>query len=166
MDYGGELVEQISVAGELGASAGEVWTLVGDFVGLLEVFAEPMGASVESEGEGVGALRWATLSTDSVRQLVGEDAGDAMGYPGRVVERLDELDNPNMRLVYSLVEAGPLPLAKCTATIQLAVAGQGRSRVTWTGTFEPAGVSNEVASKVLRDMYSFAIETLQKRFGS
>jgi hypothetical protein len=159
-------VDQISVERELGASADEVWTLVGDFVGLLKVMAEPMGAAVECEGEGVGALRKATLGIDVYRQLIGEDPGNALGDPGPVVERLDELDNTNKRLVYSMVEAGPMPLASCSATVQLTEAGQGRSRVTWTGTFEPAGVSKEAASTVLRDMYRFGIETLQTRYGS
>jgi hypothetical protein len=102
------------------------WTLVGDFVGLLEVLAEPMGARVASEGEGVGALRWATMGVDVVRQFVGEESGDALGDPGRVVERLDELDNTNKRLVFSMIEAGPMPLAKYSATVQLAKADRGR----------------------------------------
>ena len=157
---------EVTVVGELGASAADVWMLVGDFVGLLEVLAEPMGASVESDGEGIGILRKATLGIDSYRQIVGEDAGDALGDPAPVVERLDEIDEQERRLVYSMVEAGPMPLASCSATMQLTDQGDQRCQLTWTGTFEPAGVSDEIARTILRDSYSFGIETLQKRFGS
>lgn len=157
---------QVTVEGEFGASADNVWTLVGDFVGMLEFLAEPMGASVESEGDGVRLLRKATLGIDVYCQLVGEGGDAAFGDPGPVIERLDVLDNAHRRLVYSMIEGGPMPLMSCSSTVQLEDVGQGRSRVTWTGTFEPAGVSSEVAFTILRDMYAFAIETLQTRFGS
>jgi hypothetical protein len=129
---------------ELGASPDEVWKLVGDFVG----FVEAMGLSVESEGHGIGALR--TISSG----------------PEPVVERLEERDEDAMRIVYSIV-SGPLPVANYRSTIELAPAGEGRSALIWTGTFEPApGVTEEKAVSFVRAVYTSGIAGLHRRFGA
>lgn len=129
---------------ELGATADEAWKLVGDFVG----FIEAMGLPVESHGDGIGALR--TISS------------------GRepVVERLEERDGDAKRIVYSIV-SGPLPVVNYRSTIQLAAAGEDRSALTWTGTFDPApGVTEEKASAFIRAVYKSGIAGLHGRFGA
>ena len=128
---------------ELGASADEVWKVVGDFVGLIEA----MGAPVESEGEGIGQLRKISMG------------------PEPVVERLEERDEQAKRIVYSIV-SGPLPLADYRSTMQLEPAGEGRTKLTWTGTFEPgAGATEEVAVSTVKAVYGGGIAALKGRFG-
>lgn len=129
---------------ELGATADEAWKLVGDFVGFLEA----MGLPVESDGDGIGAVR--TISSG----------------PEPVVERLEERDDDAKRIVYSIV-SGPLPVVNYRSTMQLAVAGDDRSTLTWTGTFEPApGVTEEKAVSFVRAVYKSGIAGLKGRFGA
>ena len=129
---------------ELGVSPDEAWKLVGDFVG----FIAAMGLPVESAGEGIGALR--TISSGSEP----------------VVERLEERDENAKRIVYSIV-SGPLPVVNYRSTIALAAAGEGRSALTWTGSFEPApGVSEEKAVSFVRAVYRSGIAELHCRFGA
>ena len=129
---------------ELGVSPAEAWKLVGDFVG----FIEAMGLPVESEGEGIGALR--TISSG----------------PEPVVERLEERDEDAKRIVYSIV-SGSLPVVNYRSTMQLAPAGDGRSALSWTGTFEPApGVTEDGAASFVRAVYKSGIAGLHGRFGA
>ena len=129
---------------ELDASPDEAWKLVGDFVG----FIEAMGLPVECDGEGIGALR--TISSG----------------PQPVVERLEERDEDAKRIVYSIV-SGPLPVVNYRSTMQLASAGDGRSTLTWIGTFEPApGVTEDKAVSFVRAVYKSGIASLHGRFGA
>ena len=129
---------------ELGVSPDEAWELIGDFVG----FIEAMGLPVESEGDGVGALR--TISSG----------------PEPVVERLEERDEDAKRITYSIAK-GRLPVVDYQSTMELASAGEGRSALTWTGTFEPApGVTEEKAASFVRAVYRSGIASLHDRFGA
>ena len=133
---------EVKVEGELGASVDEVWKLVGDFVGMVE----SMGAPVEASGEGIGMTR--TI---------------AMG-PQPIVERLEERDEAAKKIVYSIVE-GPLPVSGYVSTMQLAEAGEGRSKLTWSSTFEPVG-DESMATQIVTGIYDGGIKGLQGRFGA
>ena len=129
---------------ELGASPDEAWKLIGDFVG----FIEAMGVPVESEGQGIGALRKISMG------------------PEPVVERLEERDEDAKRIVYSIV-SGPIPVANYRSTMQLEAAGEGRSKLTWHGTFDPApGVTEDIAVTTVKAIYGGGIAALQGRFGA
>jgi hypothetical protein len=129
--------------GELGAAIDEVWKLVGDFRG----FVEAMGVPVAVSGEGIGATRSIPLG------------------PTPTVERLEELDNDAKRLVYSIVE-GPIPVTGYLATMQLSELDNGRTRLEWSCTFEPAGMSEADAVELVAGIYKGGIAGLQARFGS
>jgi len=134
---------EVRVEGELGASPEEAWTLIGDFVGLIEA----MGAPVEAEGpEGVGQIRKVTMG------------------PEPVVERCEARDDDAKSITYSIV-SGPLPVADYRSTMQLEAAGEGRSKLTWTGTFEPVG-DEAAATGIVNAIYSGGITALQGRFGA
>ena len=133
---------EVREEGELGVSADEAWKVVGDFVGLIE----GMGLPVEVEGEGIGQTR--TIS---------------MG-PAPIVERLEERDEAAKKIVYSIVE-GPLPVSGYVSTMQLADAGEGRSKLTWSSTFEPVG-DEATAKQIVSGIYDGGIKGLQARFGS
>lgn len=136
---------EVREVGELGASVDEVWKVVGSFGGLLE----SMGVPVELEGEGIGQTR--TI---------------AMGPGDPTVERLEELDDSAKRIVYSIVRAA-LPVSNYVSTMQLSPAGDGRTKLEWSSTFEPgAGSSEADASAVVSAIYKGGIGALQSRFGA
>jgi hypothetical protein len=126
---------------EIKATPEAVWKLVGDFGG----FVEALGGAVELEGEGIGTLRKMAFGSDTV------------------VERLDECDADAMRLRYSIIEAGPLPVRDYQATMQLTPAADGCA-LAWSSTFEPAGVSEEDAVKAVQRIYKGGIAGLQRHF--
>ena len=132
---------EVREEGELGASPDEVWKVVGDFVGLLE----SMGVPVEAEGDGIGMTR--TIS---------------MG-PQPIIERLEARDEAAKKIVYSIVE-GPLPVAQYVSTMQLSEAGSGRTKLTWSSTFEPVG-DEAAAKQIVSGIYTGGIKGLQGRFG-
>jgi len=131
--------------GELGASPEEVWKLVSDFGGMLVAFGVP----VELSGpEGVGQERTIALGPDPT------------------VERLEELDHDAQRLVYS-IQSGPLPVSNYRSTMQLSAIADGRTKLDWSSTFEPAeGFSEADAINVVSGIYKGGIAGLQARFGA
>ena len=133
---------EVKVEGELGASAEEAWKVVGDFVGLVQ----GMGVPVEVDGEGIGMTR--TI---------------AMG-PEPIVERLEARDEGAKKIVYSILQ-GPLPVKDYVATMQLTDAGEGRSTLTWSSTFEPVG-DEALATQIVTGIYDGGIKGLQGRFGA
>ena len=133
---------EVREEGELGVSADEAWKVVGDFVGLIE----GMGLPVEVEGEGIGQTRKISMG------------------PAPIVERLEERDEAAKKIVYSIVE-GPLPVSGYVSTMQLADAGEGRSKLTWSSTFEPVG-DEATAKQIVSGIYDGGIKGLQARFGS
>ena len=136
---------EVHVTGELGASVDETWKLVSDFGGLLE----SMGVPVELSGpEGVGQERKITMGPDAT------------------VERLEELDDDAHRLVYS-IQSGPLPVSNYLSTMQLSAIGEGRTKLDWSSTFEPAeGFAEADATNIVSGIYKGGIGALQARFGA
>lgn len=135
---------EVREVGELGAGVDEVWKLVGDFGGLIEA----MGLPVTVEGEGIGQIRKI-----------------AMG-PDPVVERLEERDEQAKRVTYTIL-SGPLPVANYSSTMQLSPAGDGRTRIEWSGNFDPApGSTEEEAKGVMAGVYQGGIKAMQGRFGA
>lgn len=133
---------EVREEGELGASIDEVWKLVSDFGG----FIEAMGLPVTVEGEGIGATRSIAMGAEPT------------------VERLEELDADTKKVVYSIV-SGALPVASYVSTMQLSGAGDGRTKLVWSSTFEPVG-DEAGARAVVESIYKGGIAGLQGRFGA
>ena len=134
---------KVHESGELGSSVDEVWTLVGDFGGLVEA----MGVPVELTGEGIGQTRKIPVGAEPT------------------VERLEERDEKAKRIVYSIVSSG-LPVSGYVSTMQLSPEGESRTRLDWSSTFEPSGVSEEEAVRIVTGIYTGGIAGLQARFGA
>ncbi|MFD0687175.1 SRPBCC family protein [Actinomadura fibrosa] len=131
----------------LGAEPEEVWKLVGDFVGFIEVLiADIDGARLEVEGEGIGMLRRVSVGTDVA------------------VERLEEHDDAAWRTSYSMPVTGPFPMTGYLSTIQLEAVGDGECELVWTGSFEPDGVAEDVAAAEVRKVYTQGIAKLRAVF--
>jgi hypothetical protein len=134
---------EVKEQGDIPSKAPAVWALVRDFGG----FVEALGGSVELEGDGIGQLRKMTMGSDTI------------------VERLDDVNDSDMRVRYSILEAGPLPVSEYHATMQLAEAAGDSCTLTWSSTFEPSGASEEDAVTAIQRVYRGGIKGLQRHFG-
>lgn len=126
---------------DIPASADDVWQIIGGFNSLPQWL--PLIANSEaSEG---GRVR--TLQT--VDGAV-------------VVERLEVFDHAGKTYSYSIVQA-PFPASDYLATLKVEAQGQG-ARVTWSGRFEPVGVSNEEVAALFAGIYQGGLEALRANF--
>ncbi len=120
----------------IAAPADAVWTALSDFAGI------QVGGPIESfeiEGDGVGAVRTIGLAN------------------GVVIERLDNHDAAAGTFTYSILnDDSPLPVASYSATVNISDAGDGNTKIEWTGTYEPQG-PEEAAAAVVTGIYTGAI---------
>ncbi len=129
------------VEDDVAANIENVWKVVSDFPGVIAM----MGVPVESEGEGIGMTR-------SV----------AMGET-KITERLEALDAATYSTSYSIV-SGPIPVTQYYSTIRLVPTGDAATRLTWSGRFEPDGISEADAVKMIEQVYVGGIKAIQKHF--
>lgn len=127
-------------------SADSLWALIGDFGDTGKWSGRPPEACVQ-EGEGIGALR--TLTLDDGRKIVDRlEAQAANSYS------------------YSIVSA-PLPYKSYRATMTVTPIDASSSKFTWTGVFEPAGMTDEQAVEFTKRVYQMGIglmkNTIAKR---
>jgi hypothetical protein len=122
-------------------SANQLWDLIGDFGDTGKWSGRPPEACVQS-GQGIGALR--TLTIEDGRQIV--DRLDAMG------ERFYS---------YSIVTS-PLPVASYSATMAVTPVNGTSSELTWSGQFEPSGMSDAQAVAFFENVYRAGIAMMEK----
>jgi mxaD protein len=135
---------EVHEEGEIGASVDEVWKLIGDFSG----FPRAMGVPVTLSGEGIGQTREIKVGSDAT------------------VERLEELDDADRRLVYSIVKSA-LPVDNYRSTMKLEPVGEGRTKLIWSSTFDVREGGDEAqAATIVSAIYNGGIAGLQRHFGS
>jgi hypothetical protein len=119
-------MERVEIVEEFAASAGRVWTLLGDF----EAMAALPGVPVEIRGTGVGATR-------------------AIEWEGkRIVETLEAIDHIGYRFTYAVGGDLPLPVQALRSTCRLEPMGGLSCRVVWVSEFEVEGPPEPVKSAV------------------
>lgn len=123
---------EMNVTQTLDTTPDAVWRCVSDFGNLSWI---PGGVEAKVRGDGVGQLRIIERPNS------------------RVQERLTSLDNAARRLTYVVDEGMPLPVTDYVATVTVSDDG-GKGRLSWSGRFEPDGMSEE---EIIVD--------LEKRFG-
>lgn len=126
---------------EIPASADEVWRIVRDF-GAISEWTPPI-ADADVSGEGVGAERTLTLADG-----------------GRVVERLEALDEETRTLRYSIVES-PLPIEHYEGTLSVQAAGASTCEVTWASTFDVDGAPAEEVTATFAELYAAGLSGLR-----
>jgi len=135
----------VTVSEDIKASADAVWTSMSDFSGIK--VGGPI-TSFETRGSGVGMVR-----------TIG------MGG-GTIVERLDRHDAAARVYAYSIVnEDSVLPVSGYSATVKITDKGDGTCNVSWSGTFEPKGVPEADAVKVVEGIYRGGIARARKALG-
>jgi hypothetical protein len=140
------IMATISMKATFNASADEVWKTIKDFNGLPKFIAAITKSDMK--GAGIGAVRTLTLATG--------------GPP--IAEKLEKLDEKARTLSYSIVES-PLPIEKYFATMELKALGKGQCQLNWSSTFEPKGVTEEAAKKVVEGVYNAGFEGLKRLYG-
>lgn len=132
---------EVRVEEEIEVPADRVWEMVRDFGGI-QAWNEGID-SCDVEGNGVGAVR--TIKMGGIE----------------IQERLEALDDEKRAFSYSIV-GGPVPAENYLASMIVAEAGPDRAKVTWQGTFDPKGVSEEDCVNLFRGVYEGGIAALRK----
>ena len=126
---------------DIPASAEQVWQLIGGFNSLPD-WLPFIPRSELSEGGRVRSLQTADGAV--------------------VIERLQAFDNAGQTYSYSILQA-PFPATDYLATIKVQAQGEG-ARVTWSGRFEPVGVSNEEVEALFNGIYSGGLQALRANY--
>jgi hypothetical protein len=128
----------------LGASADEVWRLIGGYDALSEWHPAVERSVLEDSGR--------------MRRL-------SLRGGGLLLERLQTFSERERHYAYT-IEEGPLPVAGYRSTLSVRDRGPARGcEVCWSGEFTPAGASEADAVGVIRGIYRAGLDTLVKRFG-
>ncbi|CAL9338591.1 SRPBCC family protein [Streptomyces sp. Tu 3180] len=125
---------------DIPAPAARVWQLIGGFDSLPD-WLPYIPASTLSEGGRVRSL--------------------TNGEGGVIVERLEAFDDRARTYSYSIIRA-PFPVTGYRSTLTVHEASGGQSRVEWSGTFTPAGVSEEEAVALFHGIYTEGLAALRK----
>ena len=126
---------------DIPASAEQVWQLIGGFNSLPD-WLPFIPRSELSDGGRVRSLQTADGAV--------------------VIERLQTFDNMGRTYSYS-IEQAPFPATEYLATIKVEAQGDG-ARVTWSGRFEPVGVSNEEVEALFTSIYQGGLEALRANY--
>ena len=126
---------------DIPASAEQVWQLIGGFNAL----PDWLPFIVKSEASDGGRVRHLQTVDGAV-----------------VVERLQTFDNAGRTYSYSILEA-PFPAREYLATLKVEAQGQG-ARVTWSGRFEPVGVSDEEVTALFAGVYEGGLKALRANY--
>jgi hypothetical protein len=128
---------------ELPVSAGEVWTVIGDFDGL------PRWNP---------GLERSELSNGGTRRTLTLKAG------GKVVEDLVDRDEAARSISYSIVE-GPIPVTRHRATLSASDRGPNQCTVLWRSEFEPNNVPADVVTGIFTGIFEGGLKHLAALFG-
>lgn len=130
----------------LNASPADVWSLIGDFERL------------DSWHPAVTASETVRDDTTKVRHLT-------LGDGSKIVERLDSHDDEARNYVYTILDAGPLPVRDYRSRIE--VSGDGASsRVTWSSEFLAHEVPEADAQAAVSGVYTGGFAALLEKFGA
>lgn len=130
----------VRVSSELPVSADEVWKIVGGFNALPDWHP----GYDRSEPDDGGKRR--TLS------MVGG---------GNIVETLVEHDDGGRTHSYEIQDS-PLPITGYVGTIKVSPADGKTSSIEWSSNFEAIDISENDATKLIRDFYQAGFDTLRK----
>ena len=130
-----------SVSRRFAIPAEKLWDLIGDF-GNMSKWTGAKPESCVQEGKGIGSLRRLTLADGRV-----------------IVDRLEA--QAERSYTYSIVTS-PLPYKSYRATMRVAAVDETTSELTWTGEFEPLGLTDDEAIATVKGMYHYGISLMEK----
>ena len=123
-----------------------VWKLVGSFDSL-DVWLPPVRASsFTGNATEPGAIRLLDL-----------------GNNASVTEKLLAFNGAEHRYSYAFLSS-PLPVKNYVATIELSAAGEGKTRIKWSSTFDAAGAPDDKAKEAILGIYDAGLTKLSAIF--
>jgi len=126
--------------------AATVWKLVGSF-NSLDVWLPPVrGSSYTGNATQPGAIRVLDL-----------------GNNASVTEKLLSFGAAEHRYSYAFLSS-PLPVKNYVATIELSAAGEGKTRVKWSSTFDAEGAPDDKAKEAIQGIYDAGLGKLSAIF--
>ena len=128
---------------DIDASPDKVWAAIGDYCGIA-AWLPPIAKCEMAETGG-----------KKVRTLTTTDGGV-------LIESLENWDDAGMSYSYRF-QSSPLPVDNYISTIKVSGAGEG-STVEWSSTFDPKGVSETDARKIIVDIYRLGLNKLESSF--
>lgn len=131
---------QVSESVEINAKPAAVWALVGDYNGLYRWHP----AVKESD------------RTNNIRLLT-------LGNGAQIIETLTAMNNEKRIYNYTII-ASPLPVSDYESSIAVKTNGSNGSVVTWSSSFNAAGISHEEAAKVIRGVYQAGLNKLTELY--
>ncbi|MHC8320803.1 SRPBCC family protein [Pseudomonas sp. GB2N2] len=126
---------------DIPASAEQVWQLIGGFQSLPDWLPFIISSEASEGGR--------------VRKLQTVDGAV-------VVERLEVFDNAGKTYSYSILQS-PFPATEYVANVRVEAQGEG-TRVTWSGRFEPVGVTDEEVTALFAGIYQGGLESLRANY--
>lgn len=131
---------------ELNVAPDQVWSLVGGFGDWHNW--HPAVASTELTGDG---------------KQPGDQRVLTLGNGAKIHETLEGWDGAAMRCNYTITES-PLPVSNYHSTLSVEPAADGKSTVTWTSSFDAAGVSDEDAVNAIAGVYEAGLGALTEKY--
>ncbi len=126
---------EVVVDAEMDASAGALWGVVADFGNVAWI---PGMDGVRVEGDGPGMVRFMP-------------AGEV-----EIHERLESVDAAQRTLVYTIPKNVPFAVKDYRATMSVTESGSG-SRLRWSCTCEPDGISEDEAKQTISGLYEMMV---------
>jgi len=124
--------------------AAATWQAMRDFAAIARA---GLAERVEMQGDGIGSTRHLHMQGGGV-----------------LVERLDSHDEAAFTLSYTMTERGPMPLLQYQASLH--ISGEGHScDVTFNARYEPQGISEDKANRMLGNVYRALIATARTDLG-
>ncbi|MDZ7659013.1 SRPBCC family protein [Fodinibius sp.] len=137
-------MQKVKVSGTINAPVEKVWELASNFGELNQIVEGVSDCTIE--GNGVGAVRTLTLQDG-----------------GKVKEKLESLDKAKRVLKYSILDS-PMPIQNYTGTMQVDELEDGRSKFSWSSTFDAADGMEDDMKEALEGLYNLGVKGLQQRF--
>lgn len=127
------------------AKAADVWQQIGPFCAIADWYP------------GIETCEEETIGGEVHRRLTTADGAVFL-------EKMLAYDDAAMSYSYAIVE-GPLPVAEYRAVFSVEDADAG-SEVTWQGTFNAAGASEQEAQGIVAGIYETGLEAVRQRFAN
>jgi hypothetical protein len=124
----------------------QAWALVGDFCGISQW--HPAIAKCELSQQDGARIR--TLTTKDGATFV---------------EKLVKWDDKAMAYTYEILES-PLPVSNYVSTLKVEADDEpGKVAIVWSSSFEPKGVAEKQARKIVADIYVAGLLSLKAKLG-
>ena len=137
--------------------------LSGDPIAVTEsTIVNASAADVWGEVGGFNTLaRWHPAVT--ISRQVHDQRYLTLANGAEIVEQETARDNDAMSYSYRIL-SGPLPVEDYHSTIRVTPMGGDQAKVSWSSTFEAAGVSDGEAEDVIRGVYKAGLQQLNRMY--